>query len=88
VAYTTSLSRQLTTGSISGGLNFNVDQYESIGLVTVDRDDEQNMGVFLSYGRPLFSDRIGFNSSLRYEFNNGETDWERFTLSAGLNVSF
>jgi hypothetical protein len=71
------LSRQLTTGSISGGLSFNVDQYESVGLVTVvDRDDEQNMGVFLSYGRPLFSDRIGFNSSLRLRSQRRRgTDW-------------
>jgi hypothetical protein len=88
VSYVTSLNRQLDIGSISGGLDFNVDQYEAVGIVTVDRDDEQSMGVFLSYGRPLFSDRIGFNSMLRYEFNNGETDWKQFTLSAGLNVSF
>lgn len=88
VAFITSLNRKLDIGSISGGLDFNVDQYEAVGIVTVDRDDEQSMGMFLSYGRPLFSDRIGFNSTLRYEFNNGETDWERVTLSAGLNVSF
>jgi hypothetical protein len=88
VAYTTSLSRQLDIGSISGGLDFNVDQYEAVGATIVDRDDEQNLGVFLSYGRPLFSERIGFNSSIRYSVNNGEEDWSQFTLSAGLNVSF
>ena len=88
--YTTSLNRQLRHGSISGGLDFNVDQYEAVGATIVDRDDEQNFGVFLSYGRPLtmISDRIGFNSSIRYSVNNGEEDWSQFNISAGLNVSF
>jgi hypothetical protein len=88
VTLSTILSRQFTRCAVSGGLNFSFSGYDDVGNVTSNRDNEQTVGAFLSYSRTLFTERLGFNSMIGYSVNDGETDWEQFTASTGLNLSF
>lgn len=88
IAFSTALYRQLLRGAISAGLEFRLSDYQEVGAVTTPRDDEQYINTYLTYSRPLFSQRVFFDSTLRYGINDGLTDWSQFTLSAGLNVVF
>jgi hypothetical protein len=86
--FNTGLQRQFNTGAMSTGLEYNFSEYETVGDITGSRDDEQNLALFLAYYRPLFSERLGFNSMIRYTLNDGERDWKQLMVSLGVNVSF
>lgn len=88
VNITTELEHQLLRATLSGGVEFNYSDYESVGEILIDRENEENLGFFLSYNRNLFSDRIAFDSTLRYAVNNGASDWSQWQISAGLNIPF
>jgi hypothetical protein len=85
---TTALHRQFVRGTLSGGLQFRFSNYEDVGTTAITREDETNYGIFMEYRRNLFSDRVAFESLARYSFNDGQTDWKQFFLSAGFNVAF
>jgi hypothetical protein len=55
---------------------------------TTTPDNQENLSFFLGYGRNLFSERLSFNSQIRYSVNSGQTDWSQFVLSLGLNYTF
>lgn len=88
VSLSTTLERQFVRYSVFGGLEFSLSDYETVGTTLVDRGNEQNTSIFVGYNRPLFSERIGFTSSVRYTFNEGQKDWSQWLVSAGLNVVF
>ena len=88
VAFSTILQRQFVRSSLSGGLEFGFSDYQEVGPAAVSRGNETNSSIFLSYNRSLFSERVGFNTMVRYSMNEGETDWSQFLVSAGLNVVF
>jgi hypothetical protein len=82
------LNRSLLIGSLGMGVDMQFSYYESIGPVSTSQDGENNIGVFMSYGHPFFSDRIGFSSSIRYVRSFGESEWSQIQLNAGLNMTF
>jgi hypothetical protein len=86
--FTTGLEHQLVRGSINGGLSFDYSDYQSVSDVLVEREDEENMSLFLAYSRDLWSERLMFNSSVRYRINSGDLEWSQWVLSAGLNIPF
>ena len=90
LAITTALSRQLQRGSLSGGLAFNYATYENVGgnSTTTTPDDQENLSLFLGYSRNLFTERLAFNSQIRYSVNSGQTDWTQLELTLGLNYTF
>lgn len=90
LAITTALNRQLLRGSLSGGVAFNDGMYQNVGgnTNTPTPDNQENLSFFLAYGRNLFSERLAFNSQIRYSINSGQTDWTQFELSLGLNYTF
>jgi hypothetical protein len=87
-ALSTILERQFTRCTVLGGLEFNLSEYEDVGSTLVPRGNEENFNVYVSYNRALFSERVGFNSTVRYAVNQGQTDWSQWLISAGLNVVF
>lgn len=87
-SFSTALEHQLLRASISGGLSFDYSVYQSVAKVQAERENEENMSLFLSYGRQLWSDRVGFNASMRYNINSGDTDWSQWVISTGLNIQF
>lgn len=85
---TSALNRSLLIGSLGMGVNMMFSSYENIGSVTAAQGGEDDMSVFVSYGRPFFSDRIGFNSSIRYTQSFGQSEWSKVQVSAGFNLAF
>lgn len=87
-SFNTALEHQLLRASISGGLSFDYSAYQSVAEVLVERENEENMSLFLAYSRQLWSERVGFDAGLRYRFNSGDRDWSQWLLSSGLNIRF
>jgi hypothetical protein len=88
LTFTTAIHRQLLRGSISAGATYSLTEYDAVGPVVATRDEERNWSVFVGYARPLFSDRVSFNTIARYTSNDGRRDWTQFTLSCGVGVAF
>jgi hypothetical protein len=88
VTVSTGLSRKLLRGSISGGIDYVLSNYDEVDTVAATRGAENNFALFINYGRGLFSERVGLNTGVRYSFNEGETDWSQFLVSVGLNMAF
>jgi hypothetical protein len=86
--FTTELEYQLIRGRISGGLTFDYSDYQNVAEVLVERENEENMSLFLAYSRHLWSERVAFDTSIRYRVNSGDRDWSQWLLSAGLNIPF
>lgn len=86
----TALNRHLLRGSLSGGLTFNYSNYEDVGPdgSSGTLGNQENLSLFLGYSRNLISERVGFNSMIRYLINSGQTDWTQLELTAGLTLAF
>lgn len=88
VAISTSLDRKLVRGSISGGIDYNLSSFEDVTTGDTSGSDENNIAVFVRYNRPLFSERLDFNSEIRYTFNDRDDDWSQVQVAVGLSVTF
>ncbi len=88
LSVSSSLDRNFTRGAAQFGLDYNLSNYESVGVVTTNRDNENNVNVFIGYQRRFFSDRLDFNSKVSYGVNDGATSWTQLVISTGLKVSF
>ena len=84
----TTLQRSLERGSIGGGLEYRYSEFVNIGRDADLRNDEQNLAFVLSWSRPLFTDRLALDTSARYAFNSGRSDWEQFLFALALRSSF
>lgn len=82
------LSRSLLIGSAGLGVDLQFSSFQQVGPTPVSQENEQNFGLILSYSRPFFSDRIGFNSSIRYSLNQGQDEWSQILVNLGLSYSF
>ncbi|MBC7980839.1 MAG: hypothetical protein H7Y36_09780 [Armatimonadetes bacterium] len=83
-----SLIRSLPVGSAGLGLDLYISSFERVGAAGASQTTEENLGVLLSYERPLFRDRIGFSTSVRYTINSGQDEWSQILISTGLNMEF
>jgi len=88
LTFTTALNRQLLRATVSVGLELNISDYEKVGTTGTKLDNEDNLSAFVAYHRKLFSERLDFNSSLRYSMNNGNRDWSQFQVSVGISYQF
>jgi hypothetical protein len=88
LSLSTALYRQLLRGNIGAGLNVNVGIFEGVGPVGVQLEDEKNYGVFVTYRRNFFLERLEFDSRIRYSMNRGNSDWSQVQVSAGLRLQF
>ncbi len=86
--FSTALEHQLLRANISGGLSLDYSAYQSVAEVLVERENEENISLFLAYSRQLWSERVGFDASVRYRVNSGDRDWSQLLLSSGLNIRF
>jgi hypothetical protein len=84
----TTLQRSLERGSIGGGLEYRYSEFVNIGRDADLRNDEQNAAFVISWSRPLFTDRLALDTSARYAFNSGRSDWEQFLFALALRSSF
>ena len=88
VAFSTALTHQLQKGSLTGGLEFNFSEYEDVGTVTNVRGNEQTYSAFLGYRRDFLSNRLKFESRVRYALNDGFVDWKQLFVTTGVTMRF
>ncbi len=84
----TTLQRSLERGSIGGGVEYRYSEFVNVGPNADLRSDEQNAAFVLTWSRPFFSDRVTLDTSARYAFNSGRSDWEQFLFALALKSSF
>lgn len=84
----TALNRQLLRGGVSLGIDFNLANYEQVGSVSTELEDDNTMGAFLSYSRQLFLERLNFHSKILYVINSGQEDWSQVQVTVGLGIQF
>jgi hypothetical protein len=84
----TTLQRSLERGLIGGGLEYRYSEFVNIGREADLRNDEQNLALVLSWSRPLFTERLALDTSARYAFNSGRSDWEQFLCTLALRATF
>jgi len=88
LSFFTALVRQFDRSSLEGGLGISFTEYEAVGTVASVRDDDQFISAYLTYRRKLFSDRIGWASSVRYATNDGQKDWSQWQISTSVSVEY
>ncbi len=88
VAVMTELQRGLLRGWVSGGLEYHLSGYQDVGTTAVNRGDENNVSVFMTYHRDIIPQRAYFNTTVRYTSNDGLVDWSQWLISAGFNMAF
>jgi hypothetical protein len=86
--FVTELEHQLLRATVRGGVELNYTEYQTVGNVTENRDNEENLSLFLSYNRNFFNERMAFDSTVRYSVNNGDEDWNQWQVSLGLSIPF
>lgn len=84
----TLLNREFFKASAGIGMEMNVSDYVGVGSVTETPSTENNLSVFLSYQRTIFTERLVLDSRIRYAVNHGNTDWDKFLVTVGLNLQF
>lgn len=84
----TELNRQLLRATVGFGIDANMSDYETVGTVALPLDSEDNLGVYITYRRKFFLERVDFDSKIRYSVNEGQQDWSQLQVSAGLEVRF
>ena len=84
----TTLQRSLERGTIGGGIEYRYSEFVNVGPDADLRSDEQNSAFVLTWSRPFFSDRVTLDTSARYAFNSGRSDWEQFLFALALKSSF
>lgn len=88
LAVSTQLDREFLRATLGMGLDLNVSDYVGVGTVVTVPDTENNLGAFVSYRRNIFSERLAFDSRLRYAVNRGDADWDQLQITVGLNLKF
>jgi hypothetical protein len=82
------LNRQLLRASVSIGLDMNISDYERIDATNSSLETDTNFGIFTSYTRTLLTERLDFQTRIRWATNNGQQDWSQFQVSAGITLNF
>lgn len=87
-SFSTGLQRQLLRGSVGGGLDLRLSQYDAVGDTLTPPDDGQNVRLFLNYGRSIFSEKVDLNTRISYAVNDGERNWSQVEASIGISMAF
>ncbi|WP_035611269.1 hypothetical protein [Haloferula sp. BvORR071] len=88
LSFDTSVIRTFERGSLEFGLGFSFSQYEPVGLIAVNREDDDFLHAFVTYRRKIYNDRILWTSTLRVAENNGQKDYSQCQLSTGLSFEY
>ncbi|MEM1082929.1 MAG: hypothetical protein AAGI48_02320 [Verrucomicrobiota bacterium] len=87
--FSVGVTRQLNRGQLEAGVAYSISSYEASGIAAPLADDkEENLSVYLAYTRPVFNERMDFNSRIEYITNSGLRDWDQLLLSLGLTTEF
>lgn len=82
------LSRNLLRATVGLGVEYNLSDFQAVGKATQELASENDLSIYVVYNRKLFSDRIDFESKVRYGLNQGDIDWRQLQLSLGVILTF
>ncbi len=85
---TVSIVRQLSRGAVHATFSYGLSDYEEIGGAVAARGSEDFFSASIGYSRPLFSERVGFFSSIGYSRSSGGRDWDQWQVATGVNIQF
>lgn len=88
LAISTSLGRKLLRAVVDVGLTLNVASYEAVGPTATELDDDNIVNFYVTYSRSLFLDRVSLIGGAYYAIADGQSNWDQFQLSLGLNTQF
>lgn len=88
LSFTASLVRQFDRATLEMGLGVNFSDFEQVGIVAANQDDEEFRTAYLVYRRQLFSERLSFDSSIRCAANDGQREWSQWQISTGLRLEY
>jgi hypothetical protein len=88
LAISTEVSRKLLKAEVDLGLSLNVASYEAVGPTAGPLDDESIVNLYVNYSRGLFQDRLSLVGGVYYALSDGQSNWNQFQLSLGLNTQF
>jgi hypothetical protein len=86
--FMSSIEHQLLKAVVTGGIEINYSEFEAVGPVTVARENEENLSLFVTYRRNFFLDRVSAYSTVRYNTNSGDSEWSQWLVSMGLSMPF
>lgn len=88
LSFTASLVRQFDRATLEMGLGVNFSDFEQVGIVAANQGDEEFRTAYLVYRRQLFSERLSFDSSIRFAVNDGQREWDQWQISTGLRFAY
>ncbi|MEI6673563.1 MAG: hypothetical protein WCO57_00140 [Verrucomicrobiota bacterium] len=84
----TALRRQLLRATVSLGVEMNFSDFVEVVTTGTKLGNENNLSMLLSYQRKVFSERLDFDTSIRYSLNGGRQEWSQVQVSAGISFQF
>ncbi len=88
LSFTSSVIRQFERGSLELGAGIGISDYEAVGRVAANRQNDEYLTSYLTYRREIFSERVTFDTTVRASTNDGRIDWSQWQVSTGLRVEF
>lgn len=88
LSFSAAFIRNLNRGQLTAGVTLSFSEFDESGPVTVTHKDEENLSAFIHLRREFFSDRVMWDSTIRYILNHGESDWNQWMFTTGFTVTF
>jgi hypothetical protein len=88
LSFTSAIVRNFERSSLELGMGISFSDYEAVGTVVGNRDDDEFMNAYLAYKRNLYSDRVHFNAAVRCARNQGQKDWSQWQMTTGISLDF
>ena len=88
LSFTSAVIRNFERSSLELGVGVSFSDYEAVGMVVGNREDDEFMNAYLAYKRNLYSDRVKFEAAVRCASNQGQKDWSQWQISTGISVDF
>jgi len=88
LSFTSAIIRNFERSSLELGMGISFSDYEAVGLVVGNREDDEFMNAYLAYKRRIYSDRVKFEAAIRTARNQGDKDWSQWQITTGVSVDF
>lgn len=88
LSLTAAVIRTFERATLELGCGLSFSDYEAVGAVVANRENEEFMNAYLTYRRKIYSDRVLFESSIRTACNEGQKDWSQWQISTGIRIEY
>lgn len=88
LSFQAGISRSLLQGSLKLSAAYSIPDFQEVGPTVASNNAGDVLEVMLSYGRPIFSERIGFATAVSYSCSDWGDDWSRWLFTTGISIQF